>query len=308
MKRREFVTLLAGVAAWPLPAYAKNEPAASPAAPDHVGQVATVQGGATVSRADETAAAALNVKDVILQHDTLETAADGALGVTFDDATTFSLSANTRIVVEKYIYQKGGKGNAALFRVAQGTTAFVANLVARNGDMKVTTPTATIGIRGTTGVVEVPTEGAAAGQPTIKLYADADGHVGRIEVFDLQGSSLGTLSRGASAFTIRTDASGRLTAVPYQIPREEIIRDRGVLQRLVSTHNIGRGLLIQRQQLQHNNLQHNNLKLPNNNVSPTKTNLKTLKTNVQPSTKLPMRTLPGAPKIRVPKVNEPNIK
>jgi hypothetical protein len=35
------------------------------------------------------------------------TGPDAALGITFDDQTTFSLSANTRIVVDAFVHQKG---------------------------------------------------------------------------------------------------------------------------------------------------------------------------------------------------------
>ena len=48
-----------------------------------------------------------------------------------------------------------------MFDVAKGTVAFVAAAVAKTGDMKITTPTATLGIRGIPGLVEVP-EGATA--------------------------------------------------------------------------------------------------------------------------------------------------
>ena len=98
----------------------------------------------------------------------------------------------------------------AIFDVAKGTAAFVAASVAKTGDMKITTPTATLGIRGTTGLVEVP-EGAAANNPNnvaIKLYPDADGRVGRIEVNDRAGARLGFLTQGASGFTIRPGAGG----------------------------------------------------------------------------------------------------
>ena len=178
----------------------------------------------------------------------LRPAANSTLGVTFDDQTTFSLSANTRIVVNEFVYQEGGDANAASFNVAVGTAAFVASLVAKTGDMKITTPIATLGIRGTTGVVDVPQAGAAAraGEPRIKLYADADGHVGQIEVFNLQGGRLGALTQGASAFAIRRGAGGRLGAVPFQIPPQEAARDRGVLQRLFASHNIGRRMTIER--------------------------------------------------------------
>ena len=110
-----------------------------------------------------------------------------------------------------------------------GTAAFVASLVAKTGDMTITTPDAAIGIRGTTGVVDVPAAGATAA-PTVKLYPDADGHVGQIEVFDRQGNRLGALTQGASAFS-HPSRRGRPAdrAVPYRIPPQEAARDRGVL-------------------------------------------------------------------------------
>ena len=182
------------------------------------------------------------VSDPIFKNDTLQTAADSALGVTFDDETTFSLSADTRIVVNEFVYQEGGSGNAAAFNVAIGTAAFVASLVAKTGNMTITTPEAAIGIRGTTGVVDVPAAGGTAA-PTVKLYPDADGHVGQIDLFDRQGNRLGALTQGASAFTIRRGAGGRLIAQPYRIPPQEEARDRGVLARLNATHTIGRQML-----------------------------------------------------------------
>lgn len=241
---------------------AGSGPAAAPA-DSSVGQVSTLNGNATVTRGN-AAAIPLKVSDPIFEKDALQTAVDSSLGVTFDDETTFSLSPNTRIVVDQFVYQQGGSGNAASFNVATGTAAFVASLVAKTGDMKISTPEATLGIRGTTGVVDVPAAGASTGgAPTIKLYPDADGHVGQIEVFDRQGGRLGTLTQGASAFALRLGAGGRLAAVRYQIPPQEAARDRGVLQRLNVSHNVGRQMVIQRQQLRgRNNPQRQNNQRP----------------------------------------------
>jgi hypothetical protein len=263
MKRREFTMLFGGtLAQWLVfraGAAHAQAPAPSPppgAAADRsgqgigqgIGQVATLQGSATVTRAN-AAAIALQINDLIFKNDTLRTGPNSALGVTFDDETTFSLSANTRIVVDEFVYQDGGTANAAVVTVALGTAAFVASKVAKTGDMKIATPTATMGIRGTTGVVDVPGEGAAGGgESKIKLYPDADGHVGRIEVFDRQGARLGILTQGASAFALRPGAGGRMAAVPFRVPPQEAARDRGVLQRLFASHNIGRRMTIERRQ------------------------------------------------------------
>ena len=236
---------------------AANQSAAA-AAPDDksVGQVSTLTGHCTVTRGTVTAVA-LKVSDHIFENDTLQSDLNSTLGITFDDETTFSLSANTRIVVDKFVYEEGASGNAASFHVATGTAAFVASLVAKTGDMKISTDNATLGIRGTTGVVEVPTAGGTAA-PAIKLYPDTDGHVGRIEVFDRQGGRLGALTQAASAFSLRPGPNGRIVAMPYQIPAQEAARDRGVLQRLNASHAIGRQIAIQRRQIHTLNRQRQN--------------------------------------------------
>jgi hypothetical protein len=261
LKRREFISHLAAVSAsswtalWAFVARGQtrgSQPAAAPSASDQpagdIGQVATVKGSATVARGSGADPIPLRVKDPIFKNDTLATAVNSSLGITFDDQTTFNLSANTSIVIDEFIFHEGGSGSAAEFNVAVGTAAFVASLVAKTGDMKISTPSATLGIRGTTGVVNVPQGAAAAGAgaPTIKLYPDSDGHVGQIDVFDRQGGRLGSLTQGATAFTIQRGPSGGLRAVPYQIPPSEQTRDRGVLRRLSAVQDIGRRMTIDR--------------------------------------------------------------
>lgn len=159
MKRREFFAFFVGVVSWPFTARAQTQSGAGQVpgqvADDALGQIATLQGGATVTRA-KAAAAALKISDAVYKNDVLQTGTNAALGVTFDDETTLSLSANARIVIDEFVYEKGAKGNKAVFNIARGKVAFVASLVAKTGDMTITTPTSTLGIRGTTGVVDVP--------------------------------------------------------------------------------------------------------------------------------------------------------
>src|SRR4029077_8052764 len=234
---------------WPLGARAQNQTNANPDSNDPVAQVATLQGIATVARGN-AAPSRLKVSDGIYKNDVLQTGANSSLAVTFDDETTLSLTANARIVVNEFVYEEGGSGNKTVFNIARGTVAFVASLVAKTGNMTISTPTANLGIRGTTGVVDVPDNAAAGtGEARIKLYPDADGRVGQIEVFNRQGGRLGALTQGSSAFAIRRGPGGRFAAVPFQIPPEEAARDRGVVQRLFASNNVGRPVTLQRRQL-----------------------------------------------------------
>ncbi|WP_027572601.1 FecR domain-containing protein [Bradyrhizobium sp. WSM1743] len=226
-------------------------PDSQPAAVEPIGNVATVTGIATVIR--DKNSYPLRVRDDIYLNDVVQTSSNSSLGITFNDATTFNLSASARITIDNYVYEDGGKQNSAIFDVGKGTVAFVAAAVAKTGDMKITTPTATLGIRGTTGVVDVP-EGAAANRASnvnIKLYPDADGRVGHIDIDDrTSGTRLGALTQASSGFAIRPGASGaggvmRFAAVPITIPPQQIARDRGFVSQVHLAQTAGRQIVIE---------------------------------------------------------------
>ena len=284
MQRRKFLAIIGGVLAWPWSARAQSQPQVLQQVPqqvppqdqpaqdpppdqpadDEVGQVSTLTGTATVTRPN-VAAAALKASDPIYRSDVILTGANAALAITFDDETTITLTANARVTISEFVYEEGGGANQALFNVARGTLAFVASKVAKTGDMKISTPSATLAIRGTTGIVDVPFNAASGGgEARIKLYPDADGRTGQIEVFNRQGGRLGALTQGASAFAIRGGPGGRFAAVPFPIPPQEIARDRGVVQRLFAAHTIGRQMTIQRRQQRGPNRARPNNTRPNN--------------------------------------------
>jgi hypothetical protein len=235
----------AAPAAAPTPATDAQAPAVEP-----IGNVATVTGIATVIR--DKNSYPLKVRDDIYLNDVVQTSSNSSLGITFNDATTFNLSAGARITIDNYVYEDGGKQNSAIFDIGKGTVAFVAAAVAKTGDMKIATPTATLGIRGTTGVVDVP-EGAAASSANnvnIKLYPDADGRVGHIDVNDRSsGTRLGALTQGSSGFAIRPGAGGtggmRFAAVPITIPAQQIARDRGFVSQVHLAQTAGRQIVTE---------------------------------------------------------------
>jgi len=233
----------------PQPAAPPAPAAAAPADQTNdepIGNVATLTGSATVTR--NNVATPLKLKDDIYLNDAVATAANSSLGITFNDATTFTLNSNAQVTVDNYIYEDGGKSNTGIFGIAKGTVAFVAAAVAKTGDMQITTPTATLGIRGTTGLVEVP-EGAtatSANNVNIKLYPDPDGRVGHIEVNDRQGRRLGALTQGASGFAIRGGPGGaRFAAVPLAISPQQAARDQGFVRQVHAAQTVGRQIVTE---------------------------------------------------------------
>ena len=113
-----------------------------------IGRVATVSGNSTAMR--NGVAIALNVGDAVYKGDVVQTAGNSAIAVIFGDGTTFNLTANARMVLNEFVYNPApGSANSALINLVQGSITFVAGEVAKTGDMKIGTPTATLGIRGT---------------------------------------------------------------------------------------------------------------------------------------------------------------
>jgi hypothetical protein len=223
---------------------------AQPTAVEPIGNVATVTGIATVIR--DKNSYPLKVRDDIYLNDVVQTSSNSSLGITFIDATTFNLSASSKITIDNYVYEDGGKQNSGIFDIGKGTVAFVAAAVAKTGDMKIATPTATLGIRGTTGVVDVPENATAntANNVNIKLYPDADGRVGHIDVNDrTSGTRLGALTQASSGFAIRPGAAGpggmRFAAVPITIPPQQIARDRGFVSQVHAAQTTGRQIVTE---------------------------------------------------------------
>ncbi len=238
--------------AQPSPAPASS--AASAPAGEPIGNVVTLTGTATVIRNKDSRP--LKLKDDIYLNDVLATSANSTLGVTFNDATTFNLTANAKITVDNYVYEDGAKKNSALFGIANGTVAFVAASVASTGDMKISTPSATLGIRGTTGLVEVGQGGDGA--HNIKLYPDPDGRVGHIDVSDRNGVRLGSLTQGASGFTVRPGAGGRMTASPLAISPQQAARDQGIVRQVHAAQVTGRQIVTEQRALRRSQPNRNN--------------------------------------------------
>ncbi len=128
-----------------------------------IGHVTKIAGNATVIR--NGVAIVLNLGDNLNKGDVVQAGSNSSLGLTFNDGTVFGLSSNARMVLNEMVYDPNGSSNNSLLTLVQGTISFVAGETAKHGSMKVDTPVATMGIRGTAVLVEigfeVPGQGGA---------------------------------------------------------------------------------------------------------------------------------------------------
>ncbi len=130
-------------------------------------------------------AVALHVGDAVFKSDVVQTGANSSVGIGFPDGTALNLVANTRMALNDYSFDANSTSNSALFTLVEGTFAFVAGKVAHDGNMKVATPVATMGIRGTTVYFGTVMSSLGEVQYLSQLFADYHtGHIGGVEWYD----------------------------------------------------------------------------------------------------------------------------
>src|SRR6266487_4735893 len=142
-------------------------PAVQDLASRPIGKVVTATGSVTIERASAMVVQAnvsgqagqTKVGDLVYLGDVVQTGADGRIGINFIDGTSFNLSKSARMALSEFVYDPNGKSNSTLFNLTKGTFTFVAGNIAKTGDMKIDTPVATIGVRGTTPHVEISDDG-----------------------------------------------------------------------------------------------------------------------------------------------------
>lgn len=129
--------------------------AATPAWANDIGQVKTAKGTVHVERDGKRLPASVGMP--IRQSDSLVTGADGAVGVTFVDNSLLSTGPNSVLVVDRYSFDRTTHAGHFDASLKKGTLAVVSGkMVKQSPDaMKVRTPAAIMGVRGTEFVVQV---------------------------------------------------------------------------------------------------------------------------------------------------------
>ena len=150
-----------------------------------IGHVTKLTGNATVIR--NGVSIILNLGDNVNQGDVVQSGSNSTLGITFIDGSVFGLGSNAKMVLNEMVYDPNGSSNSSLLSLVQGTISFVAGATAKHGDMKVDTPVATMGIRGTAVLVEIDFEvpGTGGAPPArFQVLVEPDGTTGSYVLLD----------------------------------------------------------------------------------------------------------------------------
>jgi hypothetical protein len=97
---------------------------------------------------------------ILYEADSLRTGADGRLGVTFGDDTRLSLGPGSEVRLDRFVYAPADGQLGLILKVARGVVAYVSGRIAKLSpdSIRLETPAAIVGVRGTTLALRVAPE------------------------------------------------------------------------------------------------------------------------------------------------------
>jgi hypothetical protein len=120
-----------------------------------VGEIKVLRGAAHVERGAERLPARIGMP--VQEADRLVTGADGTLGVTFADDSLLSLGPNSALAIDRYVFDSTTHAGQFDSSLSKGTLAVISGKIVKQSPeaMRVRTPSAIMGVRGTEFVVQV---------------------------------------------------------------------------------------------------------------------------------------------------------
>ena len=120
-----------------------------------VGQVKVAHGTVAIERGGERMAAAVGT--AVRAADVIVTGADGAAGITFNDNSLVSVGPSSVFAIDKYAFDTTTYAGEFQGTLSKGRLAAVSGKMVKQSpeSMKIRTPSAIMGVRGTEFVVQV---------------------------------------------------------------------------------------------------------------------------------------------------------
>lgn len=88
----------------------------------------------------------------VADRERVETSGDGNAQIVFLDTSTLTIGRNTSVTIDRFVYGGNAGAGAQAISAARGVLRFVGGGVSHGGGATIRTPTATIGVRGGTGI------------------------------------------------------------------------------------------------------------------------------------------------------------
>jgi hypothetical protein len=128
---------------------------ALPALAADAGRIKVSKGEVHIQRDGKRLPAAVGA--VVAVRDTVLTGADGSVGITFDDNSLLSAGPNSELTIEKFVFDSTTHKGEFDTALKKGTLAVVSGKIVKQSPeaMRVRTPAAIMGVRGTEFVVKV---------------------------------------------------------------------------------------------------------------------------------------------------------
>lgn len=168
-------------------------------APQVIGVTSAVVREARLSNARTPAPRAIALRERVALADLIQTGKQSQVQLMLLDRSVFSIGANARLRIDRFVYDPAA-GRAVGATVAKGAFRFMSGRPARQNGSSVSTPVATIGIRGTVfdGAVGKTAIDVAKGEVVRTAVRNADPETATLVVLRGPGSGVqGTATPGA---------------------------------------------------------------------------------------------------------------
>ena len=123
--------------------------------PAGAGRIKVASGSVFIVRAGGVVPA--EIGQVVFEADSLRTGADGRVGITLNDDTRVSLGPGSEARLDQFVYAPAEGKVGLVLRIVRGIVAYVSGRIAKISPdaIRLETPTAIVGVRGTTLAVRV---------------------------------------------------------------------------------------------------------------------------------------------------------
>lgn len=201
-----------------------------------VGSATLIQGKAVIRHEKENKGFLIREGMALFNGDTLYTGGDCHLELALNDGSDLVLSSDTKIVIDKSIYDPGSGSRLSFFQMLSGKARFIVKKLSdyKHAQFNVKTESSVVGVRGSDFIIEISQQGD-------KIVITALGHT-VLEIIDPANPLMEPVI--VTSFQQLVTVLGQIFGQPVNLSEEEImklLKELGLLQQGGSGQGGGTG-------------------------------------------------------------------